>query len=153
MRPIHILPLVIALAFVPAAQAQESLTVTMHDDYFEIDGQDGQNPDLFLEPGTTYEITVRNEGSRDHNFNIPDLGLDPDSSSSGLMAPGAEQTVTVEVPEDQAGTAEYWCDPHKSVGMRGVVTFSQTERDTPGLGLPVLLGVLAGLGLALRRRG
>ena len=140
----------LALLTAPLASAHgddvQHLIVTMHNDdgfYFEILGLEGQNPDLPLTSGITYEITVRNDGTMAHDFNLGALG------GTALLSPGESETLTVSYD----GTASnYWCNPHRNSGMEGRIVEPQSDsEDAPGFQFAVFGAVLLGL-VALRRR-
>ena len=50
-----------------------------------------------------------------HTFTLPDFNVD-----TGLVTPGTSKTV--QFTADKTGTFEFYCTPHKSMGMTGTLT-------------------------------
>lgn len=102
-----------------------------------------RNPDLVVPPHATVHVRVLNDGASVHNLQVD--GFPP----SGY--------VSVDNPETQysfaapaSGVIDYWCQPHKSVGMAGRVVVAGTDvepRETAGVGAlgALLVVVLAAL--------
>lgn len=112
------------LLLASTAAAQETLQVTAHDDdgfYFTVEGLDGKNPTITLRPGAEYSVHFVNEGPT-HVHNLAFGG--PIDESTAIIASGENQTLNFTVPEDASDDAQYWCDPHRGVGMLGDVEFS-----------------------------
>ncbi len=165
----HALPTAILLlaailaSALPTASAQETVEVDIetHSDgsdfWFECSGApavcgDGRNPTLTLEAGRTYAFHVTNPSNTAHDFNLGGaIG-----ETTALLDPGAEATLTVTVPAGASGDAEYWCNPHRSSGMKGALVFASADdggndNGSPGPGALGLAGALLGA-LALARR-
>lgn len=88
------------------AQAQTSAVVTMGNNYFDPVG-------LHVEPGATvrFEVAAGSHSATAYEDRIPTDGR---SFDSGLISDGAfEHTF------DTPGTYDYYCRPHKSMGMVG----------------------------------
>jgi len=88
------------------AVAQEVPVVEMGNNYFDPIG-------LYVEPGTTvrFEIAAGTHSATAYEDRIPS---DADTFDSGIISEGAFE-YTFEKP----GTYDYYCIPHKSVGMVG----------------------------------
>jgi plastocyanin len=63
-------------------------------------------------PGQKVKVEIENEGDATHTFTSSKLGVDDQ------LSPGAKKTVTVTAPMT-AGLAEFHCNFHASMGMRG----------------------------------
>jgi plastocyanin len=126
------------LAFVllaPVTSAQDApgdgvpaeFTVTGHDApdgemWFEVEGLEGRNPPLVLEPGVTYTVTFINEGpDLVHNLHFGE----PIGAATEILPVGMQEVITFTVPEDASGVDEYWCDPHLTMGMVGPLGFGE----------------------------
>lgn len=145
-----------ALIAMPLAGAhggaeETSLYIEAYDDegfYFTIEGYEGRNPTIVLQPGVTYNITLVNRGTTPHNFRVHEA----QGFGTPLVDPGERAVLEFTVPT--SGFDAYWCDPHRSLGMEGaaVPSADALSEDTPGLGV---LGVLAAMGAVMmnRRRG
>ncbi len=123
--------LVAALALAPAALAQESVTVSMEDNYFD-------QANITVEPGTT--VTWVQNGENPHTSTSYDGLWD-----SGLIEGGAEGSVSYTFEEP--GTYSYFCGPHEDQGMVGTVTVTgggqEQLAETGGPSLVVLSGAPA----------
>ncbi|WP_225336057.1 plastocyanin/azurin family copper-binding protein [Halomicrobium urmianum] len=88
------------------ASAQETTVVKMGNNYFDPIG-------LYVEPGTTvrFEITAGAHSATAYENRVPS---DASAFDSGTISSG-EFEYTFEEP----GTYDYYCIPHKSVGMVG----------------------------------
>lgn len=77
-------------------------------------GADGKkNPALTVLPGQ--QVTFRFKSIVGvHNLNI--AGKD----KTALLSDGEEATLVWTAPAE-GGRVEYWCDPHKAIGMKGVI--------------------------------
>lgn len=113
------LPLVLLLAApLAAAQSGEPITLrfTALDDGFRVEGYDGVNPTIVLEPGTRVVVVLRNLASGSHNLRF----AEPIARESDCCTlPGESARLEFTIPQDAAGEAEY-----SSVGgasHRGVV--------------------------------
>ena len=96
------------------ARGQDSLTVAVG-----AEGNGGQfafdPPAVWVDPGTTVTWEWTGEGG-DHNVVASDGSFrSGDPTGSG----------TYEYTFDAAGTATYFCDPHRGLGMRGAVVVGQ----------------------------
>lgn len=163
MRAAWIILLVLATS---AARAQEdAITVVAHNVgapgsqneapyWFEIEGLQGRDPPLRLQPGAHVTLTLRNEGDRPHALHV---GA-PVDRSTGLVEPNGTATLAFDVPA--SGLSAYWCDAHRSIGMLGPIDLgagpAEVQADAqradlvPAEAWAVPLGLLAAL--ALRRR-
>ena len=61
-------------------------------------------------PGATVAVKLENEGDTTHTFTV-------DGAVDQQLEPGADATVTVEVPE--SGSVRFFCDFHSGMGMQG----------------------------------
>ncbi len=77
---------------------------------------------LTVPAGSRLVLTVRNDGSMPHHFEIAGLGLHLHN-----IAPGASQTI--ELNADKAGTYTYLCDipGHAQLGQQGTLTITQAN--------------------------
>lgn len=89
-----------------SAGAAETITVTMHDIYFD-------PKEITIPAGTDVTIVIVNEGAALHDFIIDELGID-----SGDVPPGETVEIVINAP---AGEYEYYCDVpgHRAAGMFG----------------------------------
>lgn len=161
-RPL--LPLLaLALLLGPAAGQDgdvEPVQVTAHNEggefWFECVGvvcNEGRNPPIILDPGRTYRFHVTNEGDARHDFHLGEL-----DARTNLLDPGAETNLTVTVPDDASGESIYWCSPHRSRGMEGLLVFEgegigggPIDNDSPGPGAPLLALALGAVLLLVDR--
>ena len=69
--------------------------------------------------GQEIQITLRNEGVLDHNFEVDDLDINV------LLSPGESQTLSFVVNE--AGTIDFICSipGHEEAGMAGEIVISE----------------------------
>ncbi len=123
--------LVAALALAPAALAQETVTVSMEDNYFA-------PANITVEPGTT--VTWVQNGENPHTSTSYDGLWD-----SGLIQGGAEGSVSYTFEEP--GTYSYFCGPHEDQGMVGTVTVTGGQEQLAATGGPSLVVVSGGLAL------
>lgn len=161
-----LLTLGLLVAFAPTAPAQDAgktaFTLTTHADgstyYFQ--GEDGtKNPTLTVPANTEITITLKNVGDAVHNIQV-----DGSDASEYVQADGDE--VTYKFTSPASGSKDYWCVPHKSSGMRGMVkvagsgddgTTTSTpsgdgEKKSPGVQLVGVSVALVGAALLLRRK-
>lgn len=70
--------------------------------------------------GQSIEITLRNDGALDHNFVIPELGVDT------LLSPGDIEVVPA-FTLDEPGTIQYICNipGHEEAGMVGEIVVTE----------------------------
>jgi plastocyanin len=68
-------------------------------------------------PGQKVKVEMENEGDATHTFTSSELGVDDQ------LSPGAKKTVTVTAPMT-AGLAEFHCNFHSGMGMRGAFVVS-----------------------------
>ena len=66
--------------------------------------------------GSTVKVELKNTGSREHNFKIDGQKADAD------VEPGEDATVSVKIPT--SGSAQFYCEYHKGLGMVGTVKAS-----------------------------
>ena len=151
----------LAVAALPAdAQGQTSFTLVTHSTsgsgYFTLEGETAQNPTLNVAPGETITITLKAaDGDGVHNFKVDGEA----SGSDYVQATGDSVTYTFTAPA--SGTKEYFCEPHKGAGMKGLISAGGStttppadgeENGSPGFGLIGAIVALAGLALVLRRK-
>lgn len=79
--------------------------------YFTREGETQRNPTLNVQPGQKVTFTLKIASSV-HNLNVNGEQKTP------IMGEGEESSFEWTAPSEP-GTVEYWCDPHKSNGMRG----------------------------------
>jgi plastocyanin/uncharacterized membrane protein len=105
---------VASTGFAQVASAQETPVVEMGNNYFDPIG-------LHVEPGTTvrFELAAGAHSATSYSDRIPD---DAAGFDSGTISQGSFEH-TFEAP----GTYDYFCIPHKSVGMVGRIVV-----DSPG---------------------
>ena len=84
--------------------ALDEVEVEIDDFYFEPTVLEG-------DPGQKITLELGNEGSADHNFSLPDQGIDQD------IASGKDAKVDVQLPD--SGTVLFFCKFHTSSGMNG----------------------------------
>ena len=123
---------------------------TAGDDYFfEVDGLDGRNPTLNVEAGEKVTVNFETVDDQVHNFQID--GIQGATTEIVGSAEGV-QTVTFTIPASAAGkTLEYYCLPHKGLGMKGEMKVAggaapETPKNSPGFEGAL---ALAAVGLAL----
>ena len=142
-----LLAVLTTLVWATVAQGQQSVTVSMEDNYFE-------QADITVPAGTT--VTWVQNGNNPHTTTSYDGLWD-----SGLIPGGSGGTFSFTFEEP--GTYAYYCAPHEAQGMVGTVTVTggadgqQQLASTGGPSLIVsalvLLMVPAGVaGLIFRRR-
>jgi hypothetical protein len=79
--------------------------------YFRIPGETQRNPTLTVQPGQVVKFTLR-VTSGVHNLNVGGAAKTP------ILSEGEEASFEWTAPTEP-GVVEYWCDPHKTAGMRG----------------------------------
>jgi plastocyanin len=89
----------------------KSTEVEMYDDYF-------QPKTITGAAGSTVKVELKNEGKNEHNFKIDGQKADADVES------GKTATVSVVIPK--SGSAQFYCEYHKGLGMVGKVQSSST---------------------------
>lgn len=145
--PVALAALAMALLAVPSATAHtgdNSFHVLAHDDgsqfWFAFEGIPGRNPSVALQPHTTYTFEFVNQGTVAHDFHIGDTQVIP------LLEKGKSATGSFTTGDD--GRVEYFCAPHRSLGMTGRATIGTGEEKSspaPVLVAPLLLAAAAGL--------
>lgn len=157
-----LLVLGLAVAVAPAgAQGQTSFTLEAHSEggggYFTLEGETQRNPTLNVQPGQTITITLKAaDGDGIHNIRV-----EGSPGSEYVEAAGDEITYTFTAP--QSGTVEYYCEPHKGAGMKGLVSAggagngngngtTNGDNDSPGFGVLGALLAVAGIALLARRK-
>ncbi len=123
--------LVAALALAPAALAQETVTVSMEDNYFA-------PANITVEPGTT--VTWVQNGENPHTTTSYDGLWD-----SGMIEGGSGGTYSYTFEEP--GTYSYYCIPHEDQGMVGTVTVTGGQEPLAATGGPSLVVLSGGLAL------
>ena len=156
-----------------AGQATKELRITAHDEgppdmqgerafWFEVDGLEGRNPEMVLQPGEVVHVVLVNRGSVAHNI----LFGGPIQEQTPLAEPNATAELDFTVAANATGGATYLCVPHQVVGMRGALGIGGPVPPEAGgvpplrrqylvPGAPALASALAGAALAFlaRRRG
>lgn len=133
MRPLA-LALLAAAAVAPFAAAQSTIELEAHDGggefWFTLAGGTAKNPQLKVEPGAEVTVTLKNAGAIVHNF-VLDA---PVKQGIPCCVPGGgSSTFTFTAPAEDA-TIEYWCDPHRSVGMKGMLVVGAGGAEPAGGG-------------------
>jgi plastocyanin len=82
-------------------------SVDMYDDYFQPKVISGK-------PGSTVTVDLKNEGTKEHNFQITGQ-----KKADADVPPGKTGTATVTIPK--SGTVQFFCEYHKGLGMVGTV--------------------------------
>lgn len=77
------------------------------------------NPALAVPADAAVEITLR-VVSGVHNLRV---GLENATARTAILTEGEEATLSFVAPAN--GFLEYWCDPHKSAGMRGRISVGE----------------------------
>lgn len=114
-----VVSLVALLVALPFAGAQETVTVSMEDNFFD-------QANITVERGTT--VTWVQNGENPHTTTSYDGLWD-----SGMMAGGSGSTSSYTF--DETGTFDYYCIPHEEQGMVGSVTVVPADDDaTEGTG-------------------
>ena len=65
-----VLAALLLLPLAGAAPAPVRFQVEMADDGFHVEGEDGANPVLYVEPGTHVDVSVVNVGSKSQDFHV-----------------------------------------------------------------------------------
>jgi len=86
-----------------------SAVVVLNDYYFSPTVLQGR-------PGSTVTLTLKNEGSVEHNFTVSGQSVDLN------IQPGSSAKVTVTIPK--SGAVSFYCKFHKSMGMAGALEVS-----------------------------
>lgn len=94
------------------ASAQGTPVVEMHDNYFDPVG-------LFVEPGTTVRFTVA-AGSHSATADAKRTPSDAAPFDSGVIDDGGYEHTF-----EMAGTYDYYCIPHESMGMVGRIVVGE----------------------------
>lgn len=129
-----------------SAQGQEDETREIHVTamsvgelyWFKVEGVDGRNPAIHLEPGDRVELTLDNNANTAHNIRFGP----PLDQEMPLLEPGEQDTLTFLVPLSVEGESSYWCQPHRSLGMSGRVVFDPETEQAGGLGEATAVGLL-----------
>lgn len=112
--------------------------------WFFINNKSIRNPTLTLEPGQQVEVTLHNKATIEHNLRF---GV-PIDDGFPLLEPSRNQTMRFTVPEDAKGEAEYWCEPHRELGMFGTIRYGE-ETGVHGIKLPLVQPLVPILGVFL----
>ncbi len=133
-------------------EGQTAFTLVGHEDsgfYWTLEGQTAKNPTLVVPAGATITVTVKSAGGF-HNLHVEG------SPAGDYIETGETTTYTFTAPA--SGSVGYWCDPHKSSGMAGIVkvagaaTPEAGDNKSPGLGLIGAVLAIAGVALYARRK-
>lgn len=96
-----------------------SIVLTGHGEggafFFTLEGDSKKNPTLTVAPGSEVTVTLKTISGAVHNFCTDASGT---KTCTKLVSEGDEASITFTVPAE-AGSFEYWCDPHRSSGMKG----------------------------------
>lgn len=146
------------LAAAVPATAQEtgetSFTIYAVDEggQFFFEGADGtKNPTLVVPAGAEITVKLINRGNNVHNMHV-----DGSTASEYVQADGDEITYTFTAPA--SGSKDYWCDPHKSAGMKGVVRVAGAavengdKNESPGVQTLGVVLAMVGAALVVSRR-
>lgn len=91
--------------------------VQEENEYFFRDASGAKNPPITVQPGQ--EVTLKfTSVSGVHNVNLGGLG------KTALISDGESTELIWTAPTD-AKKIEYWCDPHKSAGMKGTLNIGE----------------------------
>lgn len=110
------LSLVVMLVLAPVAGAQETVTVSMEDNFFD-------QANITVPAGTT--VTWVQNGDNPHTTTSYDGLWD-----SGMIAGGSGESFSYTFEEP--GTYEYYCIPHEALGMVGTVTVTDDAATDDG---------------------
>ncbi len=110
------LSLVLMLVLAPVAGAQETVTVSMEDNFFD-------QANITVPAGTT--VTWVQNGDNPHTTTSYDGLWD-----SGMIAGGSGGSFSYTFEEP--GTYEYYCIPHEDLGMVGTVTVTEDAATDDG---------------------
>lgn len=112
-----------------------NLTIYGHDDgseyWFTVGEEEGErNPPISLRPGAqvTVHFIVPETATVAHNVHFGG----PIDEATEIIQPGEERWLNFTVPADASGEYEYWCDPHRALGMVGPLIISEEEAAAPG---------------------
>lgn len=104
-----------------APPAPLSIVLTGHGEggafFFQMEGASGRNPTITVQPGQEVTVTLRTVSGAIHNFCTDATG---EKKCLPLTGEGEENTLTFTAPSEP-GSFQYWCDPHKSSGMKGTL--------------------------------
>jgi plastocyanin len=90
-----------------ASAGGKAITIAMHDNFFGTKVISGK-------PGSTVKVTLKNDGSNEHNFKI-----DGQKLADADVQPGKTGAATVKIPT--SGSIQFYCEYHKGLGMVGTV--------------------------------
>lgn len=121
------------LAAAPA-EARTVLNVTSHDEgppdsraerpfWFTVEGREGRNPTIQLDPGEEVVVHYRTEGTQLHALAF----REPVVAGAGVVEPGNSSTFRFTVPEDATNGTTYLCEFHGVVGEGGSVAIAGAE--------------------------
>lgn len=118
--------------------------------WWALEGNDTKDPELVVPAGANVTVTVRNGDGVLHNFQV-----EGHPASAFVTAVGDETTYTFTAP--QSGSVRYWCAPHKSNGMGGVVRVAgspagEIKESGPASQLAGVAFALVAAALVARRR-
>ncbi|MGQ0534581.1 MAG: cupredoxin domain-containing protein [Methanobacteriota archaeon] len=159
VRLLALVPLVLALAAgIGEAHGAPIVFRALDADgryWFAVEGLATENPTIEVAPGAEVAFVVANAGQTVHNLHV---GA-PLEHATDLLDPGADEAFELMIPTDAPATIPYWCDPHRTLGMEGVIRVrgveppadDDAEAGSPGLGAGLLIGA-AGLAAFLARR-
>ena len=92
-----------------AKTVSSSAEVVLNDYYFSPTVLQGR-------PGSAVTLTLKNEGSVEHNFTVSGQSVDQN------IQPGSSEKVSVTIPK--SGAVSFYCKFHKSMGMAGALEVS-----------------------------
>lgn len=130
----------------PAAQATPAptaITVIAHADgsdyYWTVEGVAGKNPTLVVAPDADITVTVKNSGDQTHNF-----GVGVTDKASDYVNTAADVVTFTFHSGAEGQSSEYFCVPHKGLGMKGVLKFAKEIAPAPSGGGGDLTGNING---------
>ncbi|WP_176765209.1 halocyanin domain-containing protein [Halovenus aranensis] len=86
-------------------------------------------PAIYVEPGQTITWRWTGKGGA-HNVVAEEGGLDSREAHDGSLVGEEGFTYEVEFDESMAGVHQYFCVPHKTLGMLGVVVVGEDNVET-----------------------
>lgn len=118
----------------PPAQAAGPLEIVLEAHtlggagYFTLEGAAEKNPVLRVAPGQEVRVTLKGTDEGVHNFCIG-----TGKCTAFVMSAGAAETYTFTAPED--GALEYYCQPHRTGGMKGTLAVGDAAAATDAGGV------------------
>jgi len=111
--------------------------------WFEREAGGAPNPDLHVPRGARVNVTLINVEAQLHDFHVEGFG-----QSAFVREAGESTTFSFVAPADDVAI-RYWCDPHRTLGMAGLIGVGDAEAPPPRAVPPAGLAlVVAGVGVA-----